>query len=168
MYRQIDKDRNCNAIDVDHFPPHIHQLLQDMRKKEEEDRITKEKENDMIKLHVYCVHPSTNTLQDCKILVFLDSTLLEAAHDAHQRFKLESFCRLEDCRLVTFNRDQECIDCSFDSSELKFCYIIQKTQVTMYTDWLLELKTPGMYATMFIEMFGTFNCHINNNFLILC
>ncbi|CAH1998952.1 unnamed protein product [Acanthoscelides obtectus] len=143
MYRQIDKDRNCKAITVDEFPPHIKKLLQDMRRKEEEDRINKEKENEMIKLTVYGGHPN-KSCTDIKISVFIDSTLAEATQEAYQRFKMEGAVNLEDCRLVVFNRKQECIDCSFDSSDLKFCDIMHNSQqINIFTDWLLEIKPPG-------------------------
>lgn len=143
MYRQVDKDRNCRAISVDNFPPHIQKLLQDMRRKEEEDRINREKENDMIKINVYCHHPGTNTLQDVKISVFSDSTLAEAVQYAHQRFKLESYVDVEDCRIVIYNKKHDCVDCNFDSNDLKLCDIIHRINQIIIYDWLLEIKEHG-------------------------
>lgn len=143
MYRQIDKDRNRRAMAVEQFPPHIQKLLQDMRRKEEEDRINREKENDMIKINVYCHHPGTNTLQDVKISVFSDSTLAEAVQYAHQRFKLESYVDVEDCRIVIYNKKHDCVDCNFDSNEFKLCDIIHRINQIIIYDWLLEIKEPG-------------------------
>ncbi|KAG5876114.1 hypothetical protein JTB14_013693 [Gonioctena quinquepunctata] len=144
MYRQIDKNRNRRAIGVDDFPAHIQKLLHDMRKKEEEDRINKEKESDMMKITIYCWLPTTRALHDVKIPVFNDSTLQEAAQDAYQRFNLGPAVDLEDCRIVTFNRKHECIDSSFESDELKFCDIMHKmNNVNMLTEWMLEVRESG-------------------------
>ncbi|KAJ8928112.1 hypothetical protein NQ314_019338 [Rhamnusium bicolor] len=143
MYRQIDKDRNCRAIGADDFPAHIQQLLQDMRRKEEEDRINREKENDMIKINVYCHHPETNAIQDVKISIFSDSTLADAVQYAYQRFKLKSLVDIEDCRIVMYNKKQDCIDCSFESDEVKFCDIIRKINQIIIYDWMLEIREPG-------------------------
>ncbi|KAJ8985542.1 hypothetical protein NQ317_019925 [Molorchus minor] len=149
MYRQIDKQRNCGAITVEEFPPHIQKLLQDMRKKEEEDRINREKENDMIKINVYCHHPKTSTMQDVKISVYSEASLGEAAGYALQRFKLNNLVNPDDCRLVMYNSKQECIDCSFESDDLKFCDINKINTITIYTDWLLEIKQPEMEWTTY-------------------
>ncbi|CAG9864755.1 unnamed protein product [Phyllotreta striolata] len=145
MYRQIDKEKNAKAMSYSEFPPHIKKLLADMRKKEEEDRINKEKENDMIRLTIYCQHPVTNALNDSKYVFFHYVTLAEAAQEAYHRLNLDlSPVNLEDCRLVVFNKKQECIDTSFESDETKFCDILNTMQKRGYlSDWLLEIREPG-------------------------
>nr|XP_023028042.1 ubiquitin carboxyl-terminal hydrolase 47 isoform X1 [Leptinotarsa decemlineata] len=143
MYRLIDKTRNCRAMAEDEFPPHIQKLLQSIRKKEEEDRINREKESDKMKISVYCWHPTTKTLSDVKISVYNDSTLNEAAHSAYQRFNLSSV-DMQDCRLVTYNKKHDCIDSSFESDKLRFCDILLKiNHVNLFTDWMLEIREPG-------------------------
>ncbi|XP_057671617.1 ubiquitin carboxyl-terminal hydrolase 47 [Diorhabda carinulata] len=145
MYRQIDKDRNARAMGFADFPPHIKELLAEIRRKEEEDRINREKESEMMRIVVLCKHPTTNTLNEIKIHVFNDSTLEEAARDAYQRFNLSSSqVDLKDCRLVVFNRKHECIDSSFESDEIKFCDIVNKlkNRVNQFTEWMLEIREP--------------------------
>lgn len=151
MYRQIDKNRNCRTMTAEEFPPHIQKLLDEMHRKEEEDRKNREKENDMVKLNVYYINPLTNLLQDIKIGVFTDSTVAEAAQYVHQRLKLTDIVPIEDCRLVIYNRKQDCIDCSLESDDLiKFCDIFDKTKFKQrarvaltFFDWMLEIRKPG-------------------------
>ncbi|KAK4877199.1 hypothetical protein RN001_009705 [Aquatica leii] len=141
MYRQIDKQRNCQAMTVDEFPTHIKNLLQQMREKEENDRAARERENDMYKLKVYCWHPIQNQFMDKKLFVFYEALLSEVVADAHKRFKLDGIA-LEDCRLVMYDKLQDCIDCSFEGDNLKFCDIKSKIKV-YHNEWLLEIKQPG-------------------------
>lgn len=175
MYRQIEKQRNCQAMSVDEFPLHIKNLLQHMREKEEHDRAARERESDMFKLKVYCWHPNQNVLLDAKLFVFHESYLSEAVADAHQRFKLEGIA-LEDCRLVIYNKHQEYIDCSFEGENLKFCDIIYNVNI-YHVDWFLEIKQPGTEFQVFKsggvnmkvclinieteEVDGPFNFHVN-------
>lgn len=143
MYRQIDKNRNAVAITPDNFPPHIQQLLVQMREKEESDRLAKEKENDIFKLKIYCHHPIKKHLADFKLVVLINTELSEAISDAHERFKLKDVVSLENCRLVTYNKAQDTIDCSFEGNDLKFSDISSKINL-LHTDWLLEIKPSGM------------------------
>lgn len=79
-----------------------------------------------------------------KISVFNDTTLGEAVQYAHQRFKLESYVDVEDCRLVVYNKKHDCVDSNFESDDLKFCDIAHKLcHVITYVEWLLEIKQPG-------------------------
>lgn len=144
MYRQIDKERNCLPMSVEDFPPHIKKLLKDMKEKEESDRINKEKENDMVTLRVYCYHPIKNRLVDVKVVTFIDSDLQEAVKDVYDRLKLDGVVKLEDCRLVSYNKSIDCIECSFDDELIKFCDLGRKLNL-ISNDWLLEIKKPGEY-----------------------
>ncbi|XP_063910893.1 ubiquitin carboxyl-terminal hydrolase 47 isoform X2 [Zophobas morio] len=142
MYRQIDKERNCAAMKVEEFPPHMQKLLHHMRNKEKTDRINKEKQNNSFRLTVNCYNPYTDELMDVRISLFRDSTLEDAAITAHRRFKLDGIVEVEDCRMVIYNKKQSCIDCSFESDDLIFCDIVDRFKV-FYSDWLLEIKEPG-------------------------
>lgn len=139
MYRLIDKNRNARAMTIEEFPPHIHKLLKDMQRKEEEDRRNREKANDTLRINVYCIHPTTGVLQDARIMIYKDSTFEEAAHDAYNRFKLESLVDFSNCRLVLYNKKQDCIDSSFDSGEVRFCDNINHIR----SCWMLEIREQG-------------------------
>lgn len=143
MYRQRDKNRNSNAMTVDEFPPHIKNLLRQMREKEEFDRSAKEKESDMFKLKVYCNLPVTNNLKDVKVFSFYDNTLAETANDVYGKLNLKGSVSLEDCRLVTYNKIQDCIECSFDKDDYKFCDTPVKDYIH-HSDWYLEIRKPGV------------------------
>ncbi|KYB28299.1 ubiquitin carboxyl-terminal hydrolase 47 [Tribolium castaneum] len=148
MYRQIDKDRNCGAMKVEEFPPHMQKLLQNMRNKEKTDRLNKEKQNNSFRLTVNCYHPYTEEMMDVRISLYLDSTLEDAVQMAHRRFKLEGIVNVDDCRMVIFNKKQSCIDCSFESDDLKFCDIDDNYKVC-YQEWLLDIREPGTEFTTY-------------------
>nr|XP_022915816.1 ubiquitin carboxyl-terminal hydrolase 47 [Onthophagus taurus]XP_022915817.1 ubiquitin carboxyl-terminal hydrolase 47 [Onthophagus taurus]XP_022915818.1 ubiquitin carboxyl-terminal hydrolase 47 [Onthophagus taurus] len=141
MYRQIDKNRNCHAMTVNEFPSHIQTLLKEMREKEEIDRLAKEKEIDMLKMKVYCVHPISNQLFDMKLFGYAETTLYEMASDAYDRFKLKGVVNFEDCRLVTYNNNTETLEKSFESDSLRLCDIDVKDKD--YLTWFLEIRQPG-------------------------
>lgn len=141
MYRRIDEERNRNAMSVEEFPPHIKRLLKQIRDKEESDRAAKEREIDMFKLKIFHHNAAQNSVQNTKLFVFLDTKLSEAVAEARQRLKLEHIAP-EDCRLCTYNVLQDCIECSFDDDELRFCDI--SSIINLYQcDWLLETKPSG-------------------------
>lgn len=145
MYRQIDKDRNVNAMTVENFPPHIRKLLKQIKAKEEQERLIKEKENDMIKTKIYCHHPVQKQLVDTRIQLFLENELGILAKDALQRFDLQNVVAFEDCRLVSYNKHQDTIICSFENDGLRICDVTSKFNVSN-TDFLLEIKQPGQYC----------------------
>lgn len=142
MYRQIDKERNAIAITVDTFPPHIKKLLKQMKAKEEEERLIKEKENDMIKTKIYCYHPVQKQLVDCTLMLAMDDELGAAAKECLQRFELEESVAPEDARLVSYNKHLDMIICSFDNDLVRLCEVTAKFNVC-HSDFLLEIKQPG-------------------------
>lgn len=144
MYRQIDNERNAKAITSDEFPQHIKNLLKQMREKEEKDRLYREKENDMFRLKIHCFHPWKRQLVETKLYLYIDSFLSEAVSDAYERLKLQDVCNLEDCRLVSYNKLQDCIDCSFEGENLRFCDITTRVNV-QHNDWLIEIKQSGKH-----------------------
>lgn len=145
MYRQIDKERNATAITVDNFPPHIRKLLKQMKAKEEQERLIKEKENDMIKSKVYCYHPVYKQLVDGIILVFIEEELKSIVKDALQHFELDGVVSPDDCRLVSYNKHQDAIICSFENDSMRICDVTSKFNVCN-TEFLLEIKQPGRYC----------------------
>lgn len=138
-------------MSVENFPPHIQNLLIHMREKEEIDRLAKERENDMFKLKICCHHPVKKHLEEIKLFVSIDTFLYEAASDAYEKFKLQDVVKLKDCRLVSYNKVLDSIDCSFDGDQIQFSDISTSINI-LQTEWLLEIKQPGML---------TINCLIN-------
>lgn len=133
MYRQIDKDRNREAYTIQQFPAHITKLMSDM--KEESERQKKELDNDTMRIKIYC--HLQNSLSEEKMLVFGDTLLSEATSDAYSKFKLEDVVKLEDCRLVVYNKSLEAVIYSIEN-DCKFSDITSR-----YTEFLLEIKKPG-------------------------
>ncbi|XP_046669066.1 ubiquitin carboxyl-terminal hydrolase 47-like isoform X1 [Homalodisca vitripennis] len=138
MYRQINDD-NCDAIKVQDFPPHIKELYSELKEKQETDRRIKDRHLEMIKLKVYCEHPSKG-MTDVKIYVHNDSTFGEVTSRAYETLKLDSIVAPADCRLVSYNPNQESIEVSFDGRETES---MSEILVDLKTDdMLLEIKNP--------------------------
>jgi ubiquitin carboxyl-terminal hydrolase 47 len=114
MYRQIDKQRNCEAMTVDEFPAHIKDLLQTIQKREESDRMLREKEMNMCKIRLYVHHPNLNQVVESKLYCLDSITLQEATEQAYKNLHLEEVVPLEHCRLVSYDRLQDTIECSFE------------------------------------------------------
>lgn len=150
MYRQIDKERNATAMTVDNFPPHIRKLFKQMKAKEEQERLVKEKQEDLVKTKVYCYHPVQNQLVNITVLLFLEEKLEAVLKDILQHFKLEGLVALEDCRLVSYNKHQDTIICSFDNEWVRVCDVVATFNVCN-TDFMLEIKQPGWDG--FVKMF---------------
>ncbi|XP_017780460.1 PREDICTED: ubiquitin carboxyl-terminal hydrolase 47 isoform X2 [Nicrophorus vespilloides] len=137
MYRQIDKDRNCAALTMDDFPSHIKKLLQDMRDKEEADRIKKEKENETFKIKVYAHHPVSNAFMSDRLFVTVETTLEETVSDVYWLFKLKGIVNIPDCRLVAYNNTMESIEYSFTNNDIYLGEIGKKC-----TEFYLQIKKP--------------------------
>lgn len=142
MYRQIDKERNASPITVETFPPHIKKLLKQMKAKEEEERLIKEKENDMIKTKIYCYHPVQKQLTEVTMMLLIEEELGATVKDCLQRFQLEDIVAPEDARLVSYNRLQDTIICSFDNDSTRICDVTSRFNICN-SDFLLEIKQPG-------------------------
>ncbi|XP_075229694.1 ubiquitin carboxyl-terminal hydrolase 47-like [Lycorma delicatula] len=120
MYRQIDKERNCDAMTVDEFPPHIKELHKKLQEREETDRLMKEKESEMCKIKLHCYHPvlaQSNNTYETKLICPNDTTLREATEKAYKILRLEGVVPLEQCRLVSFNKLQDTIEVSFEGRD---------------------------------------------------
>ena len=59
-------------------------LLEKMQKREESDRILREKENDMCKIKLYVHHPTQNKVVESKLYCINDLTLQEATKLAYK------------------------------------------------------------------------------------
>lgn len=117
MYRQIDIDRNVNAMTTEEFPKYIKELLQNLREREENDRINKERELQLCKLKLYCNHPTQNQMIETKLFLHYESTMTEALEEAYRKTKLEGIVPIEQCRLVSYNRLHNSIECSFEGKD---------------------------------------------------
>ncbi|XP_076265041.1 ubiquitin specific protease 47 [Rhynchophorus ferrugineus] len=142
MYRQIDKERNTRAMGINDFPDHIQKLLQNMRQKEEEDNISRQKQDETIKVIVWRTGPNLNFPLDITIPTYSDSTLSDVAQHAYNRFKLSGVVDQKDCRIVAYNSKNKCIDCSFESDDIRFHDIIQSYDL-FYSDFMLEIREAG-------------------------
>ncbi|XP_021936857.1 ubiquitin carboxyl-terminal hydrolase 47-like isoform X2 [Zootermopsis nevadensis] len=144
MYRQIDKERNCEAMSVDEFPSHIKDLLQKIQKREENERILWEKEMDMCKIKLYAHHPTQNQVVESKLCCLSNVTLQEAAELAHKKLHLEGVVPIERCRLVNYDRLQDTIECSFEGREDDSVGdILNGLRGNSKYDFLLEIRKDG-------------------------
>ncbi|XP_049864801.1 ubiquitin carboxyl-terminal hydrolase 47 isoform X4 [Schistocerca gregaria] len=119
MYRQIDKQRNSEAMTVEQFPPHIQKLLEKIQEREEFDRKRRERELEDYKLKFYAYHPINHKLLDDKVYCTSKTTVRQATELAHKALSLQGLVPLERCRLVNYDRTQETIECSFEGQEDK-------------------------------------------------
>ncbi|XP_024942209.1 ubiquitin carboxyl-terminal hydrolase 47 isoform X2 [Cephus cinctus] len=119
MYRQIDPARNTLPMQVQDFPAHIQDLLKKMKESEENDRKNREKQISMCKFKVYCHHPTEDKLLDMKLYVLHDETWAGTTEKAYRKFGLEGVVNLDQCRLVSYDRRSDLIECSFEGKELE-------------------------------------------------
>lgn len=113
-----------------------------MKAKEEEERLIREKENDMIKTRIYCCHPVSKEMLNLTTMLLIDDDLGSIVKDCLERFDLKDMIAPEDCRLVSYNKHQDTIICSFDSDALRLCDVTSRFNIC-YTDYFLEIKEPG-------------------------
>lgn len=146
MYRQIDPERNVNAMTTEEFPKHIKDLLHSLREREESDRLNKEREMQLCKLKLYVNHPVQNQMIETKLFLHNESTMAEATEEAYRKAKLENIVPIEQCRLVSYNRLHDTIECSFDGQdESTIADVIANLKCnyksdTFKTEWLLEIR----------------------------
>lgn len=145
MYRQIDSERNVNAMTTEEFPQHIKELLQNLREREESDRINKEREMQLCKLKLYVNHPIQKEMIETKLFLHNESTMTEALEEAYRKAKLENSVPIEQCRLVSYNKLHETIECSFEGRDEQTIAYVLATMKCSYksdgkTDWLLEIR----------------------------
>lgn len=117
MYRQQDPARNCMAIKEDNFPPHIKKLVERIKNHEEDDRLKKERESEMLKLKIYFKNPVTKIKCDTKVFAISESSLKEVLEDAYSRLKIKSVAPIDRCRLVAYDNSSDDIERSFEGME---------------------------------------------------
>lgn len=146
MYRQIDSERNVNVMTSEEFPKHIKDLLHTLREREESDRINKEREMQFVKMKLYVNHPTQNQMIESKLFLHNESTMSEATAEAYRKAKLENIVPIEQCRLVSYNRLHDTIECSFEGQEEKTIAEVLSNLKSNYktdtfkTDWLFEIR----------------------------
>lgn len=142
MYRQQDPARNCLAIKEENFPPHIKNLMDRIKNHEEDDRLQKERESEMLKLKIYFKNPVTKIKSDTKVFALSDSSLKEIIEDAYSRLKVKSVAPMERCRLVAYDNSSDWIEKSFDGQEKdQVGDIMYKLQNRL--ELLLEVREDG-------------------------
>uniref|UniRef100_A0A1B6DYN4 Ubiquitin carboxyl-terminal hydrolase 47 n=1 Tax=Clastoptera arizonana TaxID=38151 RepID=A0A1B6DYN4_9HEMI len=139
MYRQINKEVNCEAFSVEQFPPHIKELYKKIQEGEETDRKIKEKQSDMCKIKLYCNYPKCN--KESKLYCYYDTPLKEVTELAYKNLKIEGIVPLEDCRLVNYSYIYETIEASFEGRENDHIGDILSSLKSMCkNDFLLDIK----------------------------
>lgn len=114
MYRQQDPARNCMAIKEENFPRHIASLVERIRNHDEDDRLKKERESEMLKLKIYFKNPVTKIKSDTKVFAISESSVNEVLEDAYSRLKVKSVAPMERCRLVAYDNPTDGIERSFE------------------------------------------------------
>lgn len=131
-------------MSTDELPKHIKELLQNLQRREESDRINKEREMQLCKLKLYCNHPTLNQMIDTKLFLYYESTMTEALEEAYRKATLEGIVPIEQCRLVSYNRLHNTIECSFEGRDEETIADIIGSLKSNYktdrTDWLLEIR----------------------------
>ncbi|CRK93812.1 CLUMA_CG007339, isoform A [Clunio marinus] len=142
MYRQQDPARNKLAIKQDNFPPHITKLVERIKNHEEDDRMKKERESEMLKLKIYFKNPLTKQKSDAKVFAISESTLKEVLEDAYSRLKIKSIAPIERCRLVAYDSPSDGIERSFEGMEKEQIGDIMYKLINRM-ELLLEVRDEG-------------------------
>lgn len=90
-----------------------------MKESEENDRKNKEKQMSMCKIKVYCHHPTEGRLIDIKLYLLQDETLIETTEQAWRKLGLEGLVSLDQCRLVSYDHNEDLIERSWEGPELQ-------------------------------------------------
>uniref|UniRef100_A0A0K8SRZ2 Ubiquitin carboxyl-terminal hydrolase 47 n=2 Tax=Lygus hesperus TaxID=30085 RepID=A0A0K8SRZ2_LYGHE len=154
MYRQIDKNQNCQAMTTNDFPLHIQKILEEIKESEERERALKAKEEEMVKLKVYCNHPGASQ-RSIKVFIHYEDTLENALSLAYSQLKLESVIPEEQCRLVSYDKTREYLELSFEGREKNSIKDIlsstEKNSRGMNMEFLLETREKN-------KKFFPYNC----------
>lgn len=144
MYRQIDKDQNCQSFTIEQFPLHIQEMYKQMQEREETDRMMKERQQDMCKLKVFYRHPTFSFIIESKIYCHNDTTLKEATEQAYKSLNMKGVVPLDQCRLVNYNSLHDTIEVSFDGKEDEpISEILSGLRSACKNDFMMEIKPEG-------------------------
>lgn len=143
MYRQIDKERNTDSMEVEEFPEHIRGLLKTMQEQEEREQQQRELERNMCKFKLFCQHPLENRMMDMRLKIHKDCTLAEATQTAYKILDLEDVVPLDRCRLVKYDELHESLECSFeDSDDVSIGELMGGVKSAYKSDLLMEIRPP--------------------------
>uniref|UniRef100_T1J5G5 Ubiquitin carboxyl-terminal hydrolase 47 n=1 Tax=Strigamia maritima TaxID=126957 RepID=T1J5G5_STRMM len=143
MYRQIDKEKNAEAMCVGDFPEHTTKLVSSMQEQEELEQQQREIERNMCKIKLFCQHPIQNRLVDMRLRVNKDTTLAEATATAHKIMALDGVVSIDRCRLVKYDELHDSLECSFeDSDDVSMGELLGGAKSNYKFDLLLEIRPP--------------------------
>ncbi|XP_014675692.1 PREDICTED: ubiquitin carboxyl-terminal hydrolase 47-like [Priapulus caudatus] len=117
MYRQIDKSRNSEPMQLDTFPQHLATLLK--RISDDCDEYEKQQEANLntCRLKVFCQHPMEGKMVDKKLHIHADDTLQDATDRAYKLLDLEGVVTRDQCRLLKYDEYHDNIEESFQQKE---------------------------------------------------
>ena len=163
MYRQQDPNRNCLAIKEENFPVHIKALVERVRNRDENDRLQKARESEMVKLKIYFKNPYTRTKTDTKVFMVSESTLYETLEDAYSRLKIKSIAPISRCRLVAYENSSESIEKSFEGCDKDPIGLIMST-LNNRLELLLEVRDEDQEFEIYYPggvMTRVYQVHVN-------
>ncbi|GAB0088457.1 Ubiquitin carboxyl-terminal hydrolase [Sergentomyia squamirostris] len=134
MYRQIDPQRNTNAMSKDDFPQHIKDLVERLDKQQSEPDHSASDYS--MKLKVYYSPSDVKRLTYTTIEVLANSSLEAVLNEAHIYTQVSA--PIDHCRLVAYDRDSDSIICSFEGQEQEA--IDKIWQPYSMNDLLLEIR----------------------------
>uniref|UniRef100_A0A8D8T3H7 Ubiquitin carboxyl-terminal hydrolase 47 n=1 Tax=Cacopsylla melanoneura TaxID=428564 RepID=A0A8D8T3H7_9HEMI len=149
MYRQIDKERNVQAISKDEFPQHIKELHERLQK-EEADKVNNRGAG-ALRVQVYAkktTSDNSNSSEGDKVKIFLarDATVRELQEQAFEMLNMKEVTALDQCRLVKVDNYRNTFEPLENPDELVEEILEGGSKLKsrrMPFDMLLEYKQPG-------------------------
>ena len=117
MYRQIDPIKNAVPMQEENFPKHIKELLKKIQDTEEDNRRYHKRCLLNYKIRFFCRHPKTKKLMSNKLHVNGESSLAEQTEKAFEKFGLQEYVKLDQCRLVFYDPSNDLITHTYDGSD---------------------------------------------------
>uniref|UniRef100_A0A7G3B1T1 Ubiquitin carboxyl-terminal hydrolase 47 n=1 Tax=Lutzomyia longipalpis TaxID=7200 RepID=A0A7G3B1T1_LUTLO len=138
MYRRIEPQRNTSVMSKDDFPQHIKELAERLEKQQmDPDRNSA----DTMKVKVYFYNPGILKMEHMQIDIQTYSLFDVALTRAYNYHGVSSFYPKEDCRLVAYDRDMDCVVKSFEGHEQEAFGDLWLPYMTY--DLLIETRQPG-------------------------
>ncbi|XP_001599376.2 ubiquitin carboxyl-terminal hydrolase 47 [Nasonia vitripennis] len=120
MYRQIDPKRNALPMQADDFPPHIKELLEKMKKSEEERNCYIDEPSFVDRRYnrpIYYRHPATGEVKEVFVSFRMSMTLRQIAEATYKEANLDSLVDFEQCRIVNYLPRYDLIECSYEDCD---------------------------------------------------
>uniref|UniRef100_A0A1L8DSM0 Ubiquitin carboxyl-terminal hydrolase 47 n=1 Tax=Nyssomyia neivai TaxID=330878 RepID=A0A1L8DSM0_9DIPT len=146
MYRRIEPQRNTSVINKDDFPQHIKELAERLEKQQSDPDRNGSDYN--MKVKVYFYNPGIMKMEHMQIDIQTYSLFDVALTRAYNYHGVSAFYKKEDCRLVAFDRDMDCVVKSFEGQEQEPFGDLWLPYMT--NDLLIETRQPG-------EIFETYD-----------